>query len=83
MPINLNNTGHAHEKLADPLLAVIKSIYPVSAGAEAYAKEHVTSVTRNKGEHLVKSGEHCDQLFFVEKGILRGYVKQESKDITT
>ena len=32
---------------------------------------------------LVKSGEVCHHVFFIVKGALRGYMKEEDRDITT
>lgn len=81
--VNISNNDYPRDRPADPLVALIKSIYPISDGAEAYAQKHATITTIAKGAHLVKSGEHCDRLYFVEKGVLRGYVRQENKDITT
>ena len=49
----------------------------------AYIKEKIKLVQIHKGTLLVTTGEHCDHLYFVSKGVLRGYVKQENKDITT
>ncbi len=32
---------------------------------------------------LVKSGEVCHHLYFIKKGAIRGFIKDEEKDITT
>ena len=65
------------------LLALIQSVHPVSEGALAYLSQKLRPVQISKGTLLVQSGEHCEHLYFVEKGVLRGYVKQGAKDITT
>lgn len=65
------------------LLALINNIHPVSEGALAYLSDKFKPVQISKGTLLVQSGEHCDHLYFVEKGVLRGFVKQGVKDITT
>lgn len=62
---------------------VLSAIYPVSAEAIAYAKSKIQLLQISKGSLLVQSGEHCDHLYFVNKGVLRGFVKQGVKDITT
>lgn len=79
----VNSHTNLNPDLANALFNVIQAIYPVSAEAEAYARQHVTVLRVAKGGLLVKSGEHCDHLYFVQKGVLRGYVKQEVKEITT
>ncbi len=69
--------------LANAFFEVIRSVYPVSAEAEAYARQHVTLHRVPKGGLLVRAGDHCDHFYFVQKGVLRGFVKQENKEITT
>lgn len=81
----MNNTN-THQVPPDALGAVLyflNSIHPLSEGALKYLKENVSLTNLSKGEHLVRTGQNCDHLYFVKKGILRGYVKQGVKDITT
>lgn len=65
------------------LFNVLSAIYPVSVEAIAYAKSKIQLLQISKGSLLVSSGEHCEHLYFVNKGVLRGFVKQGVKDITT
>lgn len=39
-------------------------------------------VVLSKGEHLVREGERCRRLYFLESGALRGYYNLEGKEIT-
>lgn len=64
-------------------ISVISSVYPVSPEAIEYVSQKANQVQLKKGTLLVASGEHCDHFFFVCKGILRGFLKQGKKDITT
>jgi len=78
--------ANSNNYLADAeqsLLNVINSAHPVSAGAIAYMREKIHLVQISKGTLLVSSGQHCDHIYFVSKGVLRGFVKQQNKDITT
>lgn len=77
-----NSTNH-FEKAAESLFNVIKAAHPLSNGAIAFIKEKIQLLQITKGSLLVTAGQHCDHLYFVGKGVLRGYVKQDSKDITT
>jgi len=36
----------------------------------------------SKGELLVREGEVCDKLFFIEKGMVRSFYHKEVKDVT-
>jgi CRP-like cAMP-binding protein len=35
-----------------------------------------------RGELIVKAGKRCNELFYVERGLLRGYYLKEGKEIT-
>jgi CRP-like cAMP-binding protein len=72
-------TSSAHS----PLVDFIKQFYPISKGAINYIDKCSFGYNISKGKHLVKSGEMCDYLYFVQKGVLRGYVKEGTKEITT
>jgi CRP-like cAMP-binding protein len=41
------------------------------------------SHTIQKGKLLLKAGDICHHLYFVRKGVFRGFVKEGSKEITT
>jgi CRP/FNR family transcriptional regulator, anaerobic regulatory protein len=50
-------------------------------------KQAITSVSKKsvvaKNQTILSSGEKCNDIFFVEKGLLRGYyIDEEGKDIT-
>lgn len=78
--MNLNNFN---ADASGPLFALTDAVFPVSDEAKKYIKDKIELVQVSKGTLLVSAGQHCDHLYFVNKGVLRGYVKQENKDITT
>ena len=49
-------------------------------------KEELNSVTTkriiSKGQSIINIGERCSDLFFIEKGLLRGFYFLEEKEIT-
>lgn len=55
------------------LLEYLESIIMVSENL----KQEIINVTENnrvkKNEVIIKMGERCGDLFFIEKGLLRGY----------
>lgn len=77
------NTPNHLLKAADSLFHVINAIHPISAEASAYINSKIELVRISRGTLLVTSGQYCNHLYFVSKGVLRGYVKQDKKDITT
>lgn len=66
-----------------PFVTLARTIYPLSPQAEEYANQHSFPHRLRKGELLVTSGEVCSAIYYVKRGILRGYVKEGIKDITT
>ena len=73
------NTPSGHSPLSD----FIQKIHPVSEGLIKYVDRCSFRYNVNKGKHLVKSGETCNYVYLVLKGVLRGYVKEGNKEITT
>jgi CRP-like cAMP-binding protein len=65
------------------LLAALNQLYPLSPEAEQYLRDHVTSCTVAKRKLLLKEGMSCENIYFIMKGALRGYIREGSKDITT
>lgn len=66
-----------------PIVTVAKALHTISADAQAYVNQKSFAHRIRKNEFLFASGEVCSHLYFVRKGILRGYVKDGIKDITT
>jgi CRP-like cAMP-binding protein len=73
------NTPSGHSPLSD----FIKRVHPVSDEVIKYVDKCSFRYNVGKGKHLVKSGETCNYVYLVLKGILRGYAKEGSKEITT
>jgi len=70
------------EELA-PLLQVFNSFHPVGKGVEQYLLKNMYCCSVTKGQFLVKSGEICDSIYFIKKGVLRGFIREGDKEITT
>lgn len=66
-----------------PFTHFIKSIYPVSAEAQAFMNQKTYPGQLTKGELLVTAGTTCSSIYLIRKGILRSYVKEGVKEITT
>lgn len=65
------------------LLYVLTSVYPLPEEALLYIAQHTTRLSIQKGKHLVKHGEVCRHLYFIEKGVLRGYIPDNKREATT
>ena len=67
----------------DSLVSVLRQLYPLSPEAEQYVREHVAACTVAKRKYLLKEGMPCEQIYFVVRGALRGFIREGHKDITT
>jgi CRP-like cAMP-binding protein len=74
---------HPEPAATDSLLSALNELYPLSPEAEQYLRDHVTSCTVAKRKLLLKEGMTCENIYFIMKGALRGYIREGSKDITT
>lgn len=74
---------HSTPEKAAVLLYVFNSIYPISEVVRNFLIQNTYPIKVRKGKKLHKSGEICDMIYFVNKGAIRGYVKDVKKDITT
>jgi CRP-like cAMP-binding protein len=66
-----------------PFTLFVKNIYPVSAEAQAFLNQKSYLGHLNKGELLVTAGNTCSHVYLIRKGILRSFVKEGAKEITT
>lgn len=66
-----------------PIAAFVNSVHPVSDALLNHIDALCFSHTIQKGKLLLKAGEICHHLYFIRKGVFRGFVKEGSKEITT
>ncbi len=66
-----------------PFTLFVKNIYPVSTDAQEFINQKSYPGHLNKGELLVSAGSICSHIYLIRKGILRSFIKEGSKEITT
>jgi CRP-like cAMP-binding protein len=65
------------------LLTVFRNLYTISPEAEMFLQQHVIACSIGKRKLLLREGERCEHIYFVGKGALRGFTREDQKDITT
>jgi len=65
------------------VIATLDYFYPLSEGIKNYLRKHTYACSFRKGKLLLKAGEICEYIYFVQKGAVRGFIKEGKKDITT
>ncbi len=73
------NTADGHS----PVVAYFNKIALLSKEAVKEFDNHTFPVHLKKGDLLLKPGSVADHLYFIEKGVIQGYIKEERKHITT
>ncbi|MDO6434463.1 Crp/Fnr family transcriptional regulator [Flavitalea sp. BT771] len=66
-----------------PMAFFVNHIHPVRSVLLDYIDEHCFTYTIRKGKLLLKAGEFCHHLYFVRRGVLRAYIQEDAKEITT
>lgn len=65
-----------------PLITHLSSIVSISDPLEKEIRAIAKTTTVSKGENVITLDKRCESLFFIEKGLLRGYYFDEDKEIT-
>ena len=66
----------------ESLLAHINSYFPLSAEVKNALPHFFNEEILPKEKFLVRKGQVCTQLYFLEQGAIRGFYNAESKEIT-
>jgi CRP-like cAMP-binding protein len=65
-----------------PLISHLSSVISISSELEKEINAISKPLSFSKGETLMRIDERCNSLYFIEKGLLRGYYFQDGKEIT-
>ncbi|UAY51220.1 Crp/Fnr family transcriptional regulator [Ferruginibacter albus] len=72
------------KKGPSPLSKFLKMVHPEMDEAPLkYVDEHCFTYNVKKGTLLLREGEICEHLFLILKGAVRGYIRDENKEIIT
>ncbi len=75
--------NHAAPQDVVSLFALLNYLNPMSEGLQKYILHNSYPYRLKKGKHMLKAGEICTHIYFVKSGLLRGFIKDEAKEITT
>lgn len=66
----------------EQLITLLKMIAPMSAALEAHLRKIIQKSTYKKGDIILPLGAVCDQIFFIESGLVRSYHRHKGKEIS-
>jgi CRP-like cAMP-binding protein len=65
------------------LIDTLNFFNPLSEGIREYLRKHVYACSFPKGKLILKTGHVCEEIYFIKKGAVRGFIKNGRKDVTT
>ena len=65
------------------LMTILNYFHPLSEKVVKFFREHAYSVSFNKGELLLEAGQVCQHIYFIKKGVVRGFIREGKREITT
>jgi CRP-like cAMP-binding protein len=65
------------------VIAILNYFHPISEGIKSFFEKHSYACSFHKGKLLLKTGDVCEDIYFIKKGVVRGFIKEGGKDITT
>ena len=80
-PKNYERAGDSPE--VSSVIAILNYFHSLSEGAKKFLREHAYFMFFSKGELLLEEGQVCEHIYFIKKGVVRGFIKEGKKDITT
>jgi len=69
--------------MESPLVSFVRYFYPINDEIVDYINKNTFSLNIPKGHYLLRTGEVCRHLYLIQKGVIRAYIKDGTKEITT
>lgn len=65
------------------LIAALNYFHPPGEDVVRFFEQHLVAMKCPKHTLLLQEGELCKYIYFIRKGLVRGYIKESNKEITT
>jgi CRP-like cAMP-binding protein len=82
----MENVTHTKINSSPGILTLINTLnyfHPLTKGIEEFLEKNTYPCSFAKGKLLLKTGQLCENIYFILKGAVRGFIKEGQKDITT
>lgn len=67
----------------EPLMVLLNGIAPQREAVIQYLKQQHSIVFFKSGHMLLEEGTVCEHIYFIKSGVIRGFIKEGKKEITT
>lgn len=78
-----NYPGHEASPDVSPVISILSYFHPLSEGIIKFLRQHAYPASFTKGELLLEQGQVCEHIYFIKKGVVRGFIREGKRDITT
>lgn len=65
------------------LIDFLQSLHPINEEIIDYFRKHAIEKKVPRGKLLLTAGEVCENHYFIKKGLVRGFINEDGKEITT
>lgn len=65
------------------LIHTLDKIHPLSSEVRAFLSQHIVLKNFKKNEIIHEAGVECKNIYYIKRGVLRGYYLFNNKEITT
>lgn len=81
----LSNQKKIRDKaIVEPLISMLNNFHTLDEKMIRYLCENITPVSFKRGTMLQEAGSPCEYIYFIKKGVLRGFILQgHKKEVTT
>lgn len=80
---NKNKLKKTHPRDISPLIKTLNYFHPLSKEVIHFFDEKLVFIKCPKNTVLLESGKVCKYVYFIQKGLVRGFIREGKKDITT
>lgn len=67
----------------DSFADFFNAIYPLSKKATSFIRSMSYPLAIKRGDFLIKPGEKTNHLYLIKKGVIRGFIIEDDKEVTT
>lgn len=84
LQIFVNDRARVGNKVdVSALVSTLNYFHPIPVGAQEFFSTHVIPLKVPRKSIILREGELCGYIFFIEKGAIRGFTREGKTEITT
>lgn len=65
------------------LVHVLSQFHPVNKKIESFFRQHIIPLHVSRKKLILREGALCNHVYFIKRGVLRGFIKEDNREITT